>query len=420
MTNPEASGHDHTGGLSHEQLALLLEVSRALSSSIHLNVVLRTSIESVVSAMDFDNGAIYLPSQEGLALGALWPAVDDFPDELSHLRLSEHWLMSRSVEERAPVFVEDLAATDLSPAERAAVEFGDLRSALYVPLIAEDDYVGSFVICTSGRERRLTQSEIDLCMTMAFMIAMAVENARLFDSVREANVRLSQAYEDVLERKAQLRALASQLTKTEERQRRKLAVELHDRVTQPLALLKMKIFLNEEQWPAHHEHPEYRDAIHLLDEALDQTRSITSEMSPPYVFELGLRPALDWLCARTSAKGLACAALCEDSVDEVGEETRLLVFQAARELLANVVKHAFARTATISCWRENEDVVLQVVDDGRGFDADRKGIRSDEDHGFGLFSLTERLTHAGGSLDIVSTLGLGTTATARLPLRTLV
>src|SRR5687768_867177 len=101
----------------------------------------------------------------------------------------------------------------------------------------------------------------------------------------------------------------------------------------------------------------------------------------------------------------------------MNEELRVVLFQSVRELLINVIKHADARSATVSMRRLNGNAEIKVSDKGRGYDTSLQREVSGTDGGFGLFNIRERLDLLGGTFDIKSAVGKGTVATITIPVR---
>jgi signal transduction histidine kinase len=154
----------------------------------------------------------------------------------------------------------------------------------------------------------------------------------------------------------------------------------------------------------------------LLDEAIQRTRSLTSEISPPVLYELGLVPALRWLCDRMDEEhGIQCDVEDDAQPKPVNDDLRLVLFQGVRELLLNVWKHARAGRCTTTVRQCDDYIVITVSDDGIGFDA--QTVRRGAGEGFGLFNIRERLSHLGGSLEISAPPGAGTAVTMSAPLQ---
>ena len=217
------------------------------------------------------------------------------------------------------------------------------------------------------------------------------------------------AEEQIREFQRRLRSLASRLSMAEERERKRLAAGVHDEITQPLGILKMRLGeLNRSELPA--DAAERLGPLEaLVDQMIADTRSLMFDMSPPVLYELGLEAALEWLCEQVQAEhGITCVFNDDGQPKPLGDDARGLLFWDARELLANVVKHAHATTATVSIGRRGNEVHVTVEDDGVGFDAARAESRAP---GFGLFSIRERLTEFGGRMELRSARGKGTRVT---------
>jgi PAS domain S-box-containing protein len=235
--------------------------------------------------------------------------------------------------------------------------------------------------------------------------------------------------ERILSYQSRLRSLTSELALAEQRERRRIAGEIHDRVGQALAISKIKLGILGQTAAAIPRHPQIAERIEevagLIDRVIQDTRSLTFELSPPVLYELGFEPAVEWLLERFNGQNGIPARYRDDGREKpIGDDMRIVLFQAVQEILLNIVKHAQAREVEVSVRRadETEAVIVEIHDDGVGFDPathshphDRPGSCPG---GFGLFSIRERLGHLGGSVEIDSTPGIGTRIVLRAPLRT--
>ncbi|MFW6033216.1 MAG: PAS domain S-box protein, partial [Phycisphaeraceae bacterium] len=214
----------------------------------------------------------------------------------------------------------------------------------------------------------------------------------------------------------QLRALAGELSLTEERERRRLAQVLHDHLQQLLVAAKMRLSLLGEELDTSHRHAA-EEVQELLGESIEASRSLTVELSPPVLHDAGLGPALEWLGRHYEKEyGLAVEATFDRQAEPERSDLRFLLFQAARELLFNTVKHARASQAWVSLTRTaGGEVRLVVEDDGDGFEPGRKKPGSSQSS-FGLFSIRERLRLIGGRMDICTAPGEGTCIRVVVPL----
>jgi signal transduction histidine kinase len=222
----------------------------------------------------------------------------------------------------------------------------------------------------------------------------------------------------LLEQQDKLRSLSSELLLTEERERRRIATELHDRIGQHLAVTKIKLGELRETLASNKSEAKVIDDIRrFIEKTIQDTRSLTFELSPPVLYELGLEAALAWLADQTLEKHRLRVEFKDDGQPKpLDNGCRVIAFQAARELLFNTVKHARAKNATISIRRDEEAIRIDIEDDGIGFDRSEMEASETGSRGFGLFSIRERLSPIGGRLEIQSEPGRGTRASLVVPL----
>jgi len=214
----------------------------------------------------------------------------------------------------------------------------------------------------------------------------------------------------------QLRGLASELSLAEERERRRIAADLHDYVSQTLALGKIKLGALQTSLAEHAAVEAFEEVRQYLNQAILYSRSLTFDLSPPVLYELGLEAALQALTEKTEQEhGIPMEFQDDGSPKPLPDDVRAVMFRSARELLINVVKHARAKTASVSIDRHDDIVRVCVKDDGIGFDVSGAGPNVPGREGFGLFSIKERLDRLGGSLELLSEPGRGTVATLTAP-----
>jgi PAS domain S-box-containing protein len=216
----------------------------------------------------------------------------------------------------------------------------------------------------------------------------------------------------------QLRTLASELLFTEERERRRLAIDLHDSIGQALAISKLKLDALRSAVLSSPLALDLEEICGLLDGTIQQTRSLTFELSPPVLYELGLVPALESLVEEVERRYNLRIHFMEDSRPKpVSEDLAVLLFRAVKELLVNVVKHANAQRARVTIVRDGDHIRIRVEDNGIGFDPAEIDSHEDRARRFGLFSIRERLHHLGGHVEIESSPGRGALVSLTAPLR---
>jgi len=230
-------------------------------------------------------------------------------------------------------------------------------------------------------------------------------------AMREAEAALAQ-------HDSQLRALATELTLAEERARRKLASELHDGPAQNLMGLGMQLADIKRSIDDRSVLQRIDEAEQVLADATLQTRTLMLELAPPGLHESGLLEALRWLAERVSKQQRLLVAVEDDGIAKpLEDQVTVLLFQTVRELLQNVVKHARSKRATVRCTVSDDSLALDVIDPGIGFEVHSIDRLPTRQGGFGLFNIRERLKLMGGSIDIHSIVGEGTTVRIRVPLK---
>jgi two-component system, chemotaxis family, CheB/CheR fusion protein len=212
-----------------------------------------------------------------------------------------------------------------------------------------------------------------------------------------------------------LRELAAQLLTTEEQERRNLAADLHDNLAQVLYVAKMKLSELRSVSDAAAQEPLVQEIEALMARANQSARSLSYQLSPPVLHELGLVPALEWL-GEEMKRLYRLDVKVEDHSrgTPLGERTGAALFRVVRELLVNVAKHAGVRKAHVMIRRKGDHVVITVEDRGSGFDT-RIVHDPKKNRGLGLFNVRERLDYLGGAMDIRSVIGKKTTVTLTMP-----
>ncbi|MGB4594141.1 MAG: HD domain-containing phosphohydrolase [Coriobacteriia bacterium] len=189
-----------TPPVAHGDLSSLLRVSLDLAESLDLDVVLQTAIEGMVEVLGLDTGAIYLLDEHGLYLGGTTPALPtDFPEHLRRAKLADHPHIVRAISTHSPVFMGDARSAELSEAERAVSEIRQLCSVLYVPLILKSRIEGVVIVGTQNEViTEMAESDVDMCRTLSAHVALAISNARLYESSQRAADDLRTAYDATL------------------------------------------------------------------------------------------------------------------------------------------------------------------------------------------------------------------------------
>jgi signal transduction histidine kinase len=209
-----------------------------------------------------------------------------------------------------------------------------------------------------------------------------------------------------------LRDAAYEATWAEERERRKLAVDLHDGIGQLLALASMKLGMLRSYAEAHELDPQVREVEKLLSEANERSRSLTFQLCPPVLYDVGLLEATQWLAEDMQRRyGLHVTLDYDGQLPPLDEVTRVSLFRCLRELLINVAKYAGTSRANVRFLEVERFILVAVEDTGVGLP------RGAESNGHGFFSVRERMNHLGGTMQVESALSHGTRIILIAPIR---
>jgi len=211
------------------------------------------------------------------------------------------------------------------------------------------------------------------------------------------------------------KTLAAELGRVREQERQRIAGDLHDQIGQDLVLAKMK--LDALKSSLGNEHAALIAGISdLINHTIKDTRSLIHELHPECLSQLSLKEAVNWLAEQTEAKyGLRCIVEFASLPKPLKKDVQEVLFQAVRELLVNVAKHAGAGEVRILCECAKGWIRLRIVDDGKGFDPTTSLSPNPTTGGFGLIIIRARLGLLGGNLFIDSHAGAGTSVIITLP-----
>lgn len=237
----------------------------------------------------------------------------------------------------------------------------------------------------------------------------------IYLSVFEINKARKQLDNDI----TQLKSLASQLSITEERERHRLATQLHDHIGQSLIISKAKLDAHRRYEASGELAGVLEEVCECLRQVIQDTRTLTFDLSSPILYMMGFEAAADqWLTDEIQKKhGIKTEFEDDGQHKPLDDDIRTVLFRNVRELLINVVKHAKAESVKLSIHRNDLDIQVCIEDDGIGFDPVEIKSRAAKDGKFGLFSIRERLEQLGGCVEIDSGLGGGSRIMMTAPLK---
>jgi len=238
-------------------------------------------------------------------------------------------------------------------------------------------------------------------------------------SIRDITERKNMEKENMQNYKRKMKNLSHKLTLAEEHERKRIATDLHADIGQTLAFLQLKIGELKEKNSSPQIQKSLQEIYNLVQDAITSARSLMTQISPTILYELGFEPAVDWLAENILKKNNIEYEFNNDGkkkplTDDIG----ILLFQAVRELLLNIRKHAKAKKVKISIKRCKENIQIIIADNGIGFDISSLDSYCEKDVGFGLLNIRSRIDVVGGSFEIESHKKRGTKITLKAPINT--
>lgn len=372
---------------THE-LATLNTIAEVVSRSLDLREIMGAALLKALEVMRMDNGTAYSlqdsdDSDEDKLLipTARYGLSDEFAQRVGSRRVRGTAIQIAAQKQQPLVWSVDNYP---DPALGELLQLEGVRQVINVPLFAKGKFVGIMNLGTR-HERVVTPEELTLLGAIGHQVAIAVENAHLYD------------------RAEQSAALA---------ERTRLARELHDSVTQQLysvtlyAEAAQLLLTSGDHATAAGHLRELRDTAR---EALGEMRLLIFELRPLALEKQGLAEALQERLETVEARGGIKPDLRVQGAEQLSRKVQQEFYHIAREALNNVVKHAHAHHVRVALIASFAETCLEIADDGAGFDP--AALPS---HGLGLVGIKERVQRIGGTLEIVSAPGQGTTVRVRI------
>jgi signal transduction histidine kinase len=377
---------DQTLTRRNEELALLNEIGSALASSLELDEIMNKTLALLMAHFKVEAGEIFLREEDGETLRLVLhrgEAAEAFWTRPRY-KIGEG-MVGQAAQTKQPVISNQLEKNDRLTGH-AVVEAG-FRQIACIPLTTRGEVVGVLTIATRSR-KAISESELQLLVSVAAGAGTAIENARLHSNVRRVTI-------------------------LEERER--IGMDLHDGIIQSiygvgLVLENARMMLREDPQSAE---DRLKKATEDLNRTIRDIRNYILDLRPRQLRGESLIEGLGRLISefRQNTKVEVSLAGPKDHLSDLPQINAMALFHICQEALANIAKHANASKVSIDLWNTSDRALLEVHDDGDGFDLEK----ANKTVGHGLANMQTRVTNVGGDLDIISAPGEGTTILAWVP-----
>ncbi|MFV9505230.1 MAG: PAS domain S-box protein [Oscillochloridaceae bacterium umkhey_bin13] len=364
----------------------LRSANLALTNSLELDSVIEALFAALTRLAPYDCAEIFL-LREG-AITAIYRSLT--PDRMKIINAPTDFfdLESSPLHQRVlingPSLVSDDQTYGVAPGQ----------SWLGVPLKAFNRMVG---LCTvvANDSASFTNDHLRWVEAIASQAAIAIQNAHLYDEVQYGRRRLQ--------------SLSHQLIQAQETERRHLARELHDEIGQLLVALQMNLHRVQKLQPNLEPQTTITDSIALVNQLIQQIRSLSRELRPQLLDELGLVPALSWHIEQIASRTKLEIKLTTHVIaHRFPLDVELSAFRIVQEALTNVIKHAQARHVRVDLRQYDNELRLAISDDGVGFESDEARSRAGGGASLGLINMQERALLANGTLEVIAAPEAGT------------
>ncbi len=370
----------------NDQLAVINQIESALASSLELEEILNKTLALLMAHFRVEAGEIFLVEEDGETLRLVLhrgEAAEAFWTR-NRFKIGEG-MVGKAAETLKPVISTHLDR-DMQGTRQAVVDAG-FKQIACIPLTTHGEVVGVLTIATRSR-RVISQSEIQLLVSVAAGAGTAIENARLHSNVRRLAV-------------------------LEERER--IGMDLHDGIIQSiygvgLAMENARSLLRENPSDAEER---LQKAMSDLNHTIRDIRSYILDLRPRQLQGENLIEGLGRLISefRQNTKLDVSLAAPKDPLNDLPQMHAMSLFHICQEALANIAKHAKASKVTMDLWTTPDRVLLEISDNGQGFDLDK----TNKTVGHGLANMLTRVQNVGGDVDITSAPGEGTSILAWVP-----
>lgn len=375
------------------------------------------------AASAIQNAQLFQQSQHHV--GELEKLITERKQAEAALRESEERYRELFENAKDAIYVHDLTGTYTSINRAAELLSGYTREEIlgrnFADFIAPE-HIGEVRerLCTKLATKGETTYEVEVITKDGQTVPVEVSSRSIYEN--DVLVGVQGTARDITERKRAQEALqmfSRQLIETQEQERRRIALELHDQIGQVLTAVKMNLTSVQRACPAPEASPYIKDNMDLVDEALRLVRDLSIDLRPLLLDDFGLVAALRWYLdryAKRTGVGSDFHVVLPNNADRFSRDIETACFRIVQEALTNIGRHAQAKYVSIQLTGNKSDLFLTVKDDGIGFDPNLLRTREPRAATLGLLGMQERASAAGGIIEIDSGPSKGTEIRLRFPI----
>lgn len=389
--------------LDESRLAALYQLGHMEESS--LQEICDFAVEQGVQLTQSEYGYLFFMNEEETVLTVhAWSpeamAICSVPGLPKVYAVEDTGLWGEAVRQRRPIITNDYPSSEY----RRGIPAGHvpIRRHMNIPV-----FEGNRIVAVAGvANKRTDYVDNDVRQLVLLMRGMW------------RHIQRKRAQEALLSSEEKLRFLTTQLLTAQEKERKRISIELHDELGQALLTLKLQLRALQRQLRDDQSglKCEFEHLFRHINIVTDNVRRLSKELSPSILEDLGLTAALNWL-VKEIGKHYYIDITCDIEVLQglFDSEKELILFRIFQEALTNVAKHARTRFACITAERSGEQLRIVIADKGRGFDVGQATTLDVKERGLGLAAMDERARILGGAFDIRSEAGKGTRIAITIP-----
>jgi len=394
---------------TYDYRQMLFSFSDKISNVLDLGELAQSILDPVVKAMHVKQAALLFPKIESGDFTTQFVQQATKEEPPTKVRLTnDHpivtWLATEGKALRRELIDTIPQFKGMWEAERVAFEA--LGVELLFPIRSKGNLIGILAMGKKQSDSRYSDEEVDLLMTMANEAAIAIENARMLDSLKNEQLRVRQ--------------LLAQAVHTQEEERKRISVDLHDSVAQWLVAASYRAQTCSELLSGHDSDEVQGELAAMestIDKSLKELRRVVTGLRPPALDELGLNHALQQSLEDLKTNGLDCQFKIIGTPVRVPSSMEIAVYRIVQEALANVRRHADATKVNLRLQFQADKLLVEVRDNGRGFDVSQTLDSAISVGHMGLLGMKQRAETLGGNIRIKTSQGAGTTLILSLPIQ---